>query len=138
MSLMTQRADTALRLKARALLVLGVLLSLCASDNVGPRLLPLPVPAESAAAGRQISQDETASRAPSRDAALRARVEMAPAPKGRAGAGRQLTQAAANAPSLSLPSPSAALLLRGELYSPVREIPANASLFRGRAPPHLA
>jgi len=137
-SLMTPRADGLLKPEARALLVLGVLVSLCASDGVGPRLLPLPAAVDSIATARQIDQREAASRAPSRDQPLRARVEMASAPKGRAGAGRQLTHATANSHGLSLPSPNAARPLCGELYPHVRESSAKASPFRGRAPPRLA
>ncbi|HLL75993.1 MAG TPA: hypothetical protein VK421_12115 [Pyrinomonadaceae bacterium] len=135
---MTLRSDTVLKPGSRALLVAGVLLSLCASDNVGPRLLPLPVSAETAAASRQLDQGGTASRAPSRDKAFGARVEMASAQQSRAGAGRQLTHASAAASKPVLPSTLPAHLLRGEPYSPIRESSANFSRPRGRAPPRLA
>jgi hypothetical protein len=137
MSNAARRSEKAVKAKARALLVLGVLLSLCASDNVGPRLLPLPVSAESAAAARQLDQGESAARAPSRGRAFRARVEMAQAPKSRAGAGRQLTHAAAT-PKLGLTKPPAARHPRGGPYSPVGESSADYSRPGGRAPPQPA
>lgn len=136
--MMARRSDKTAKRKARALFILGVLLSLCASDNVGPRLLPLPAPPESAAAARHLDHGEAASRAPARGRASGARVEMASTPKSRAGAGRQLTPAVANTPRVGLPSPLVAGLLRGEPYSPVRESYANVWRPRGRAPPQLA
>ena len=73
---------------ARVFIILGVLVSLCVSDNVGPRLLPLPSISERAPTPRAFDQGEAASRAPARARTDGARVEMVTAPQSRAGAER--------------------------------------------------
>ncbi len=66
---------------ARVLIILGVLVSLCVSDNVGPRLLPLPSISELASAPQAFDPGEAASRAPARGKTEGARVEMVTAPQ---------------------------------------------------------
>ena len=122
---------------ARILLILGVLLSLCVSDNVGPRLLPLPPAPESVSAPLPSDRGQAASRAPSHGRTSSARVEMVSAPQSRAGAERQSPHAAAHTPKLELAIPSAQHSLRRELYPPLAESSAPFSRPKGRAPPRL-
>ncbi len=90
---------------ARVLIILGVLVLLCVSDNVGPRLLPLPSISELASAPQAFDPGEAASRAPARGKTEGARVEMVTAPQSRAGAERQSPHAAARALKFELAVP---------------------------------
>jgi hypothetical protein len=123
---------------ARALLILGVLASLCVSDNVGPRLLPLPVPSELASVPGPSDRAEAATHAPAQGGNDGARVEMVSAPQGRAGAVRQSPQAAAHAQKFDLAIPYAPRLPRREPRTPFAETSALLSRPKGRAPPRLA
>ncbi len=122
---------------ARVLLILGVLASLCVSDNVGPRLLPLPLTAELASVPVPSGRGQAASPTPSHGRTTGTRVEMVTAPQSRAGAERQSPQAAAYAPKFELATPLVLPSLRRELYPPSAESSTPFSRPRGRAPPSL-
>ena len=121
---------------ARVLIILGVLVSLCVSDNVGPRLLPLPSLAELPSAPGVFDPWRAASRAPSHGRTERARVEMVTAPQSRVGAERQSPHAAA-APKFELAVPPAPRTLRREPYPPSAERSVPFARPLGRAPPRL-
>ena len=121
----------------RALLIAGVLVSLCVSDNVGPRLLPLPPIAGVSSVSGPVYDGLARSPAPSHDRAGGARVEMLSATQRRAGAERQSPQVAAHSPKFELVVPSHPHSLRGESYPPSAESPAPFSRPKGRAPPRL-
>ena len=122
---------------ARILLILGVLVSLCVSDNVGPRLLPLPLIPELASATKPSDLGRNASPTPSHGRTVGARVEMVSPTQSRAGAERGAPQIAAPAPKFGLAIPSALCSLRWEIYSPSTESSAPFSRPKGRAPPRL-
>ena len=90
----------------KVLLILGVLVSLCVSDNVGPRLLPLPAIAVAASMPGPVDHELADSPAPSHDRAGGARVGMLSATRRRAGPGRQSPQVAAPRPKFELVVPS--------------------------------
>ncbi|HEU4596511.1 MAG TPA: hypothetical protein VFS10_15350 [Pyrinomonadaceae bacterium] len=119
----------------RVLLILGALLSLCVSDNVGPRLLPLPPSPELAPAPGLFERGQTASRTTPHGGTEGARVEMASATQNRAGAERQSPQAAARAPKFEIVIPSTPRLLRWEDHPPFAERSTPFSRPEGRAPP---
>jgi len=119
----------------RVLIILGVLVSLCVSDNVGPRLLPLPSVSELASAPGAFDPREAASRAPARGRTEGARVEMVTAPQSRAGAERQSPHSAA--PKFELAVPPAPRAPRRGLYPPSAESSALFARPKGRAPPRL-
>ena len=122
---------------ARVLLILGVLASLCVSDNVGPRLLPLPQVSELASTVRPSDRGPVASHTPSQSRTIGVRVEMVSAPQPRAGAERSSSQAAAHAAKFDLAVPPARPLPGWELYQPSAESSAPFSRPKGRAPPRL-
>ena len=122
---------------ARVFIILGVLVSLCVSDNVGPRLLPLPSVSELASAPRAFDSGEAASRAPARGKTKGARVEMVTAPQSRTGAERQSPDAAARSLKFELAVPPAPRFLRPELYPPSAESSTPFARPKGRAPPRL-
>lgn len=132
---MARDAATARFQAARVLLILGVLVSLCVSDNVGPRLLPLPSSPELAPAPGLFDRGQTASRTTPHGGTEGARVEMASATQGRAGAERQSPQSAARAPKFETVIPSTPRLLRWENHPPSGECSALLSRPKGRAPP---
>lgn len=123
----------------RVFLILCVLVSLCVSDNVGPRLLPLPLPPAPELASSQRLSDcgPTASHAPSRGRTDAARVEMVSAPQSRVGAERQSSQAAAHGPQFDLAIPPAPPSTGPGLYPPCAESSTLFSRPKGRAPPRL-
>lgn len=120
---------------ARVLLILGALASLCVSDNVGPRLLPLPQVSELALTVRPSGRGPVASHTPSHSRTSGVRVEMVSAPQSRVGAERQSPHAAA--PKFELAVPPAPRSLRRELYPPSNELSAPFARPKGRAPPRL-
>lgn len=122
---------------ARVLIILVALVSLCVSDNVGPRLLPLPPTAELASTPGPSDRGHATSHTPSQDRTEGARVEMISAPQSRAGAERQSPQVAAHAPKFELAVPSTPRSLRLERYLPCAESSATFSRPKGRAPPRL-
>lgn len=121
----------------KVLLILGVLVSLCVSDNVGPRLLPLPPIAVAASMPWPVGHGPAHSPAPSHDGTVGARVEMLSATHRRAGAERQSPQVAAHSPKFELVIPSNLPSLCGESYPPAAESSAPFSRPKGRAPPLL-
>lgn len=122
---------------ARVLLILGVLASLCVSDNVGPRLLPLPPVSELASTVKPSERGPVASHAPSHSRTTGVRVEMLSAKQPRAGAERSSSQAAAHTAKFDLAVPPARALPGWELYRPSAESSAPFSRPKGRAPPRL-
>ncbi len=122
---------------ARVLIILSVLVSLCVSDNVGPRLLPLPSISESASVPRALDPGEAASRAPARGKTRGARVEMVTASQSRAGAERQSPDAAARSLKFELAVPPAPRSPRPEPYPPSAESSTPFARPKGRAPPRL-
>lgn len=132
---MKRLVNTARLLNPRAVRVVGVLVSLCVSDNVGPRLLPLPVTPEFASAPVLSDQGQAASRTPSHGGTVGSRVEMVSASQSRAGAERQSPHAAAHTPEFKLAIPSAPHSLRRELYPSLAESSVPFSRPKGRAPP---
>jgi len=134
---MPSGTDKTRALSPHALIILCALLSLCVSDNVGPRLLPIPALPELASASVGSDLGHSTSRAPSRGWTGGARVEMVSAPQNRAGAGRQSPQAVANAPKFDLAVPTAPRPLRRDIYPPSAETSAPFSRPKGRAPPRL-
>lgn len=122
---------------ARLLIILGALVSLCVSDNVGPRLLPLPPVSELASVPGAFDRRLAASGAPAQDKTEGARVEMTTAPQSRSGAHRQSSQAAALAPKFGLAAPAAPRPLGWVVYPPSAESSAPFSRPKGRAPPRL-
>ena len=121
----------------RAVIVVGALLVLCASDDVGPRLLPLPQLPELASTTKPADQRQGASRAPSQSRSTGARVEMVSAPQSRAASERQSPHAAAHAPKFDLAAPPAPASPGLEPYQPSGESSAPFSRPKGRAPPRL-
>jgi hypothetical protein len=122
---------------ARILIIFGALVSLCVSDNVGPRLLPLPPVSELASVPGASDRRPAASGAPAQDKTEGARVEMVTAPQSRSGAHRQSSQAAALAPKFALAVPTAPRPLRWEVHPPSAESSTPFSRPKGRAPPRL-
>src|SRR5919112_1139358 len=72
-------------LSLRALVIFCALLSLCVSDTVGPRLLPLPGVVTSVAADRQALEGTNVTPTPSRGETAVVRVAMAPPVRKEAG-----------------------------------------------------
>ena len=118
----------------RAAAVVGALFSLCVSNNVGPRFLPLPT-AENSAENLQQTTGTTASRAPSQTSAS-FRVPMAQAQKR---ADRELqAQSPAVMPGIHFVLPNNARVFAGLSDPDALFNLALASLPSGRAPPRLA
>ena len=124
--------------KWRALLIAGALISLCLSDNVGPRLLPLPVSevVTTASAEGQQGIEPAASRAPAPKGAS-PRVEMAATAKNSAGADQKHVQIAAHTPWGVLEAPADIVLNALSARKPLYSLTAQASRPPGRAPPRL-
>lgn len=117
----------------RALFTLGALLSLCVSDTVGPRLLPLPASAGHAPASRQAV--ENASPAPSEGASKVVRVVMAAPSRKQEGAGHHSLHAIPHAGDGLVTPPS---VLRTFLQTTCPPSPASSAVVTrppGRAPP---
>jgi hypothetical protein len=134
---MASGTDKARALSLRALVVFCALLSLCVSDNVGPRLLPLPHGPGLAPTPAPFDPGQAAAPGPSHGRTEGRRVEMVSAPQSRAGAERQTTQSAALAPKFELAAAPAPRSLRRELYPPSGQNSAPFSHPKGRAPPRL-
>ena len=134
---MASGSDTTKLSAARILIILGVLVSLCVSDNVGPRLLPLPTVSETASTPGPPARGQAASRTPAHSRSHGARVEMVSAPQSRAGAERQSPHVAAHAPKFELVIPFLPPSTGRGLYPPPAESSAPFSRPKGRAPPSL-
>ena len=74
---MTLQTIIARVFKLRAFLVIAALISLCASNNVGPQFLPLPRVLDRSEESQRESQHNTASRLPSSGQSDNFRVPMA-------------------------------------------------------------
>jgi hypothetical protein len=120
----------------RALVVLGALLSLCVSDTVGPRLLPLPSQVGQAAERRQSVGEPGCSSAPTSGHPEVVRVAMTAPARKQAGAEQHTTHVTAHAAAthVSAPEPGALSSVQ-TTYSPTHAASANATRPRGRAPP---
>ena len=119
----------------RALFILGVLVSLCVSDTVGPRLLPLPALAGHAAADRQAVGGADLTPLPSRGDSVVVRVVMAaPASKqvGREGHRLHVT---ARAPEGRIGNPGDLRLLIKDTSPPALASSAAVRRPPGRSPP---
>ena len=126
------------RFRWRVLLIIGALVSLCLSDGVGPRLMPLPV-SEAATASAEVQQgdDPATSRAPSPVKGSSQRVEMAATAQNRAGARHQQVQTAAHAPQGIFLAPAIIILKVHGAYGPLLSFTASVSRPPGRGPPRL-
>lgn len=125
--------------KWRALLIIGGLVSLCLSDTVGPRLLPIPVAEVVTIASAEVQQgtEPAASSAPAPTKGVSPRVEMAATAQNRAGADHKHVQVAANTPG-GVMGASAGIIPDGPgAYRPLYFLSALASRHAGRAPPRL-
>ena len=117
----------------RALFTLGALISLCVSDTVGPRLLPLPASATRAAAVPQAV--EGASRAPLGNTSQVVRVAMAaPTPK-QEGAGRHSLHLIPHADVELVTPPCVARTFLQTTSTPSPAASAAVTRPPGRAPP---
>lgn len=120
----------------RALVVLGALLSLCVSDSVGPRLLPLPTASERAAFERQSLDDAEVSPAPSRENTEVVRVAMAAPARKQAGAEQQRPlHVSSHAAARFVTPPAAVRPSVRTTYSPIHAASAAVTRPKGRAPP---
>jgi hypothetical protein len=120
----------------RTLIVIGALISLCISNNVGPCFLPLPVGTDRIAQNLQKNQHSTASRLPSSNESDNFRVPMMAQKQKRVGA-QQRPQPLSTATMSGLGLPED---LRSVCESSYAFLPfTSASISRppGRAPPRL-
>lgn len=95
-------------LATRVLITLGALLSLCLSDTVGPRLLPLPAADEYAATARHVFGDAGVAPAHPRGEPETVRVAMAQPARRQAGAEQSPLHVAAHASERLVKPPVAA------------------------------
>jgi len=124
--------------KLRALLILGALVSLCLSDSVGPRLMPLPVSeVVAASAGAKLCDEFAASRAPSSTKGLITRMEMAATAQNRASARHQQMQTATHAAQGMFEAPAVSILKIHGAYAPLFSFATPVLRPPGRAPPRL-
>ena len=122
----------------RGILIICALVSLCLSDGVGPRLMPLPVP-EAAPASAELRQvnDPAASSVPSPAKGSSPRVVMAAAAQNRAGSPDQQVQTAIHAPQGMFEAPAVVSLKVHGDYGPLLSFSAPVSRPPGRGPPRL-
>lgn len=122
----------------RAILIVGSLLSLCLSDSVGPRLLPLgdgfPISITKAAS----SYDSAgASHAPAPKTERSTHIAMASASQYRSGEWQQESQSPISGPEFSLPHHLFTVSLTFEIDVLLRAHSDFASIASSRAPPRL-
>lgn len=124
--------------KWRGLLIISALVSLCLSDGVGPRFMPLPASevVTALAEGYQGPED-TASRIPSHTKGANPRIEMAATAQNRAGDRYRQVQPATHAPQGMFEAPEVIISDIPGAYGPLYSLTAFASRPRGRAPPLL-
>jgi hypothetical protein len=136
---MRQNGIKAGTVKWRALLIIGALISLCLSDTVGPRLLPLPVSelGTTASAEGWAGPEPAASRTPSHTKGSSPRVEMVATAQIRTGADNKHVQVAVRTPRHVLEAPTDILLDAPNAYQPLYSLTAQVSRPQGRAPPRL-
>ena len=122
----------------RALVIFCALLSLCVSDTVGPRLLPLPGAASVLAAGVHAAGGADVTPAPSRGGSAVVREAMAPPARKHAGAEHNSLHVAARAAEPLVTPPADARAFIQTTYTPVPVSPAVTTRPPGRAPPPSA
>lgn len=137
-TLMSSAATLSRFRTARALLILGGLLSLCISEGVGPRLVPLPAAPELAAATRRDGREATAARTTSHGKSTALHEAMIPQTHKRWGAERQPLPLATHGFNGGLAHACDARALSPNVYPPLHTVSAPASRPAGRAPPRLA
>src|SRR3712207_2600339 len=119
---MASGTDKTRALSLRALVIFCALLSLCVSDTVGPRLLPLPG-AASVSVGQQAVEGADVTPAPSRGGSAVVREAMAPPIRKHAGAEQQPLHATAHAAEGLITPPADACALVHTTYSSVPASP---------------
>ncbi|HKS26622.1 MAG TPA: hypothetical protein VJS44_02325 [Pyrinomonadaceae bacterium] len=117
----------------RALIIIGALVSLCVSNNVGTRLLPLPAAAQAYAG--HLSPNPAASNLPASSKTAAFRVAIAAPAQKRAGAERQPLSVAAHTPKGVSTGPAEARIFKRPVYTPLQSTSAYAAQPPGRAPP---
>lgn len=122
-------------LAARVLITLGALLSLCLSDTVGPRLLPLPAADEYAATARPVFEDAGVSPAHPRGEPETVRVAMAQPARKQAGVEQSHLHVAAHASERLVKPPAAACSSVRTAYPSIIATFAMPTRPPGRAPP---
>lgn len=122
-------------LTTRVLITLGALLSLCFSDTVGPRLLPLPAVYEYAATARPVFEDAGVSPAHPRGEPETIRVAMAQPARKQAGVGQSHLHVAAHASERLIKPPTAARSSVQTAYPSIIATSAATTRPPGRAPP---
>lgn len=125
--------DETRALSLRALIIFCALLSLCVSDTVGPRLLPLPAAAAHSASHTQTVED--ASPAPSGGASELVRVVMAAPARKHDGAGHHSLHAIPHADVRLVTPPGIALTYLQTTCPPSPASSAAVTRPPGRAPP---
>lgn len=122
----------------RLIFIIGALVSLCISDNVGPRLLPLPSSQViTLAVQSRLGSGSAATRIPAPTQGSSPRVEMAVTPQYRAGDRHQQVLPATHAPQVGLEPPVNILQEAPNNYRPLFSLVALVSVPAGRAPPRL-
>lgn len=124
-------------LELRALVIIGVLVFLCVSNNVGPRLLPLPISSESTSVEDVLTEgmDNALSRLPANSKADSFRVAIIAPTNRRAGAENSPLSVEAHAPDNSFVPPGNADSSEHFLYTSHPVTPAMVSRSSGRGPP---
>ena len=125
--------------KWRALLIISALVSLCLSDGVGPRLMPLPVSEAAISSAAEVRQSNApaASGVPSPVKVSSPRVEMAATAQNRAGDRHQQVQTATHAPQGIFKAPAVIILRVHGADGPLLTFTAPISRPPGRGPPRL-
>lgn len=119
----------------RALVIFCALLSLCVSDTVGPRLLPLPEATARMAADRQAFESKGLNPTPSRGNPAVVREAIAPAARKQAGAERHAPHFTAGVAEGLVEPPAVILSSAQAAYSPAPQSSAAVTRLPGRAPP---
>ena len=124
-------------LDLRAFFIVGALISLCVSDNIGPRLLPLPVAPESSTATAQGSQDDAASCLTASGASACFRVPIIAQVHKRGSLQPQPPPPVTHAPTCSFAQPGDVRTSSHNPHAPLRITSAPVLRPSGRAPPAL-
>jgi hypothetical protein len=119
----------------RAFVVVYALLSLCVSDTVGPRLLPLPEAVTTTAADRHILEGADVTPAPTRQDTAVVRVAMAPPARKEAGGGRHTLHVTAGVVEARVRPPVEVPSSTWTTCSPASQSSAAVTRPPGRAPP---
>ena len=133
--LMPSSADKTRALSLRALIIFCALLSLCVSDTVGPRLLPLPGAAITTAADRHALEGFDVTPTPSRLATAVVREVMAPPVRKEAGGERQALHVTAIVAEALVRLPVGISSFAWTTHSPAPQSSAAVTRPPGRAPP---